>query len=210
MANNDAVSLTFLHDTAFVLEVVSVEAVDVKDLVSSARTFDLAAPDALEHLADFAKHVITNISVPDFLARRMQSLTRGTDRNPPTDVEKVALEFVRSPSRRAAIHLLGSMSQETGVRTIRPTVLRAGIKALQLCESRDGQSFHEATIRMRDQYRILERPLPRRAVGSTLLMKGLEADVAVILNADALDTRNLYVAMPHGAHPSRPALSLQC
>lgn len=104
MANNDTVSSTFLYDTAFVLEVVSVEAVDLKDLVSFARTFDLAAPDALEHLADFAQHVMTNISAPDFLVRRVQSLTRGTARNPPTDVEKVALEFVRAPSHRAAIH----------------------------------------------------------------------------------------------------------
>ncbi len=41
--------------------------------------------------------------------------------------------------------------------------------------------------------------LPKRAVGSTLLLKGLEAEVAVILNADALDARNLYVAMTRGS-----------
>ena len=64
----------------------------------------------------------------------------------------------------------------------------------------DGLSFHDAVIRMREEHRLLGRPLPKRAVGSTLLMKGLEADVAVVLNADALDARNLYVAMTRGAH----------
>lgn len=38
-------------------------------------------------------------------------------------------------------------------------------------------------------------PQFRRAVGSTLLLNGLEAEVAVILDADGLNARNLYVAM---------------
>jgi hypothetical protein len=41
--------------------------------------------------------------------------------------------------------------------------------------------------------------LPRRAVGSTLLLQGLEAEVAVILEADDLSPRNLYVAMTQGS-----------
>jgi hypothetical protein len=43
------------------------------------------------------------------------------------------------------------------------------------------------------------RALPGRAVGSTLLMKGLEAEVTVILNAEAMNARHLYVAMTRGA-----------
>jgi DNA helicase-2/ATP-dependent DNA helicase PcrA len=46
---------------------------------------------------------------------------------------------------------------------------------------------------------LVGRPLPKRAVGSTLLLKGLEAEAAVILNAGALDARNLYVAMTRGS-----------
>jgi DNA helicase-2/ATP-dependent DNA helicase PcrA len=33
-----------------------------------------------------------------------------------------------------------------------------------------------------------------------LLLKGLEAEVAVILNAADLDAKNLYVAMTRGSH----------
>ena len=54
---------------------VTVEAVDLKDLVSFARNFDLAAPDALERLAQFAQSVMTNVGAAD-LVRRVQSLTR--------------------------------------------------------------------------------------------------------------------------------------
>ena len=124
---------------------------------------------------------------------------RGTARNPPTDVEVVALSFTRAPSHRAAIDVLVEISKEGGVSAHRPAVLRACIKALQLCDGTEGLSFHEAAIRIREQNRLVGRPLPRRAVGSTLLLKGLEAEVAVVLNAGALDARNLYVAMTRGS-----------
>ena len=122
------------------------------------------------------------------------------------------MSFVRLPSYRSAVDVLVTIGKEGGVSTHRPAVLRACIKALQLCEGTDGLSFEDAAIRMREQNRLVGRPLPRRAVGSTLLLKGLEAAVAVILNADALDARNLYVAMTRGSKAltvcaSSPALN---
>lgn len=39
----------------------------------------------------------------------------------------------------------------------------------------------------------------RRSVRSTLLLKGLEADISVVLNAGVLNARNLYVAMTRGS-----------
>lgn len=43
------------------------------------------------------------------------------------------------------------------------------------------------------------RPVSRRAVGSTLLLKGLDADVAVITHTEDMDAQNLYVALTRGA-----------
>ena len=177
---------------------VTVEAVDLKDLVLFARNLNLAATDALERLAQFAQSVMTNVGAAD-LVRRVQSLAHNSARNPATDVETLALGFLRSPSHRAAVDLLVEIGKEGGVRTHRPAVLRACIKALQLCDGSDELSFHEAAIRMREENRLIGRPLPKRAVGSTLLLKGLEAEVAVVLNAGVLDARNLYVAMTRGS-----------
>lgn len=179
---------------------VTVEAVDLKDLVLFAKTFDPAASDALRRIADFAQSVMANVSASDFLVKRVQSLMRGTARSLPTEVENAALEFVKSPSHRTAVHLLVEISKEPGVRRHRPAVLRSCINALKLSDTTNGLSFHDAAIRMREQQRLLGRPLPRVAVGSTLLLKGLEADTGVILNADALDARNLYVAMTRGSN----------
>ncbi|MFZ5492007.1 MAG: UvrD-helicase domain-containing protein [Pseudomonadota bacterium] len=177
---------------------VTVEAVDLRDLVSFARDFDLNADNALERLVNFAQSVMRNVGAADLL-RRVQSLERGTARNPPTDVEAMALSFMHAPSHRGAVDLLVEIGKEAGVTAHRPAVLRACIKALQLCDGTGGPSFHDAAIRMREQNRLVGRPLPKRAVGSTLLLKGLEAEAAVILNAAALDARNLYVAMTRGS-----------
>jgi len=54
-------------------------------------------------------------------------------------------------------------------------------------------------VRAREQSRVLGRSVPRRAVGSTLLLKGLEADVSIVLDTDVLDARNLYVALTRGS-----------
>ena len=177
---------------------VTVEAVDLRDLVLFASDFDLNAVDALQQLANFAQSVMRNVGTTD-LMRRVQSLARGTARNPPTNVEAAALSFMHAPSHRAAADLLVEIGKEAGVTAHRPAVLHACLRALQLCDGMDGLSFYDAAIRMREQNRLVGRPLPKRAVGSTLLLKGLEAEAAVILNAAALDARNLYVAMTRGS-----------
>jgi DNA helicase-2/ATP-dependent DNA helicase PcrA len=70
---------------------------------------------------------------------------------------------------------------------------------MQLCAINDTLTFHEAAVMVRDEHRLTGRPLATRNVGSTLLLKGLEAEAAVIFNADGLDARNLYVAMTRGS-----------
>lgn len=176
---------------------VTVEAVDLRDLVSFAEGLDLNAGDALKKIAGFAEELMTNVGATDLL-NRVDIITRGTARKAPTATEAAALSFIADRTHRRVADLLIEINKEAGVRSYRPAVLHACLRALELCHA-GGASFHEAAVRMREQNRQLGRPLPRRAVGSTLLLKGLEADVAVILNADNLNGRNLYVAMTRGS-----------
>jgi DNA helicase-2/ATP-dependent DNA helicase PcrA len=71
--------------------------VDLGDLVSFARNFNLTAPDALARLAHFAQSVMTNVGPVDLL-QRLQSLVRGTATKSPTDVERVAKAVVQFTS----------------------------------------------------------------------------------------------------------------
>ena len=177
---------------------VTVENVDLRDLVEFARDLNLTGPDALDRIVHFAGTVMINVGAPDLL-RRVASLQRGNARKEPTEVERAALSFKASPSLQSAADLLVEIGKEAGVRPHRPAVLIACLKALQTCDDTEGNTFHDAALRAREQNRLVGRPLPRRAVGSTLLLKGLEADVSVVLNAADLNARNLYVAMTRGS-----------
>lgn len=177
---------------------VVVESVDLKDLVAFAASFDFNSPQALSDLVEFASEMMTNLGGPE-LMKRIASLTAGTARNPPNEVEQAALTFCAAASRTAALNLLVEMNRQQGVRVHRPAVLRSCMTAFRTSDGTPGNTFQDAVVREREKNRLIGRPLPKRAVGSTLLLKGLEADVAVVLNADELDARNLYVAMTRGS-----------
>jgi hypothetical protein len=177
---------------------VTAESVDMRDLVDFARGFDLATPKALDLVVRFAATVMTNVG-PDDLLARVASLKSGRARKPASEAETAALDFVGRPSYPGASALLAAISKDGGVRTHRPPVLRGCHKMLQLCSALDGPSPYDAAVQVREQSRLVGRPLAQRTVGSTLLLKGLEADVAVILNPELMDGQHLYVAMTRGA-----------
>jgi DNA helicase-2/ATP-dependent DNA helicase PcrA len=177
---------------------VTIEAVDLRDLVEFARRWDLAQPSALAELLAFAQSVMTNVGATE-LQERVTVLARGSARKPPTEVESAALAFVNKPTHPAALVLLEVIGTQGGVRRHRPALLRACVLALQTSDGTVEKSFIDSVVRVREQFRLIGRPLPRRAVGSTLLLKGLEAEAVVILDADDLNVRNLYVAMTRGS-----------
>lgn len=65
-----------------------------------------------------------------------------------------------------------------------------------MCE---GVTPQDAAIRVREQSRLIGRPLAKRTVGSTLLLKGLEAEVSVVLDTTDMDRKHMYVAITRGA-----------
>jgi hypothetical protein len=170
----------------------------MRDLVDFARNFDLATPKALDALVRFAANVITNVG-PDDLLARVASLSSGRARKAASETETAALGFTAQPSYAGASALLAAISNDAGVRTHRPAVLRGCHRMLQLCCTPGGPTPYDAAVQVREQSRLIGRPLAKRTVGSTLLLKGLEADAAVILNPELMDRQHLYVAMTRGA-----------
>ena len=177
---------------------VTIDAVQMTDLVQFAESFDVESTDALDRLLGFAQSVMNNVGKSHFL-QRIHSLTCGTARKAPNAAESKALKFVRQPSYRAAAELLLEIDQMPNVRKYRPHIFWSCTKALEQCHGASEQSFLDATRGVREQARFAGRRLPRCAVGSTLLLKGLEAEAVVVLNADELDSQNLYVAITRGS-----------
>ncbi len=175
---------------------VTVEAVELRDLVAFAEAFDVTSDDALEKILGFGQRLMTKVGAPQLLGR-LEVLRSGRSRKPATVVESAGLAFLAATSYMAAASLLETIRSQPEVRVYRPTVLRACLAALRA--SGDSGTFADHAIRERERYRATGRPLPARAVGSTLLLKGLEAEVVVILDAVAHDSKNLYVAMTRGS-----------
>ncbi|WP_037074695.1 UvrD-helicase domain-containing protein [Rhizobium sp. PDO1-076] len=177
---------------------VTVEAVDLRDLTDFGAALDVSHPEALAVAAGFAENLMSNFSADD-LVRSIAAARAGSLGRALSDMEQAAVVFEQERTLSAVADLLVSINRAGGVRCYRPAVLAAVQRALQLAASPGGPSFQEATVAIREQSRLVGRPLARRSVGSTLLLKGLEADVSVVLNAAALNARNLYVAMTRGS-----------
>lgn len=175
----------------------TVEAVDLRDLAAFGRTFDPNAANALRSLVNFAAEMMTNLGSTELL-RRVESLTNGRAHKGASEVEAAALAFQAAPSFVTALEALQAFENAPNVRVFRPETLHVCQAALRFAAKGDC-SFQEAVARARERNRHLGRPAIRRAVGSTLLLKGLEADVAVVLNPAAMDARHLYVALTRGA-----------
>jgi hypothetical protein len=177
---------------------VTVEAVDLRDLTEFGSALDLTRPDALSAVAGFAENLMSAFSAGD-LVKSVAAAHAGKLGRALTAIEQVAVRFDNSRSLADVADLLTTINRAGGVRCYRPAVLAAAQRALQLATSPEGPSFREATVTIREYSRLIGRPLAKRSVGSTLLLKGLEADISVVLNAGALNARNLYVAMTRGS-----------
>lgn len=175
---------------------VVVENADLSDFIRFAESFNFAAATAADTLIDFAGSTLTGVGAAQ-LKQRLATLLAGRSQKAPTDAENAAVAFARNPGPKSALDLLVEINKQSGVSQLRPAILRACIQALNACGS--PEQFHEMAMRAREQARVLGRSVPQRAVGSTLLLKGLEADVSIVLDTDTLDARNLYVAMTRGS-----------
>lgn len=175
----------------------AVEPVDLADLTNFGLTFNLQAADAATRLVNFAAETMTQVGATALLPR-MDTLRLGTARTPPTPAEAALVAFAATPTYPLAAEALRVLTRQEHARVYRPEVLYGCLRAMENAAG-GGCTFAEATIRERERNRHESRQLARRAIGSTLLLKGLEAEVAVISNPENMDARHIYVAMTRGS-----------
>lgn len=173
-----------------------VENADLSDLVAFADNFSFSDPTAGDDLVEFAASTMTGIG-PAQLKRRVASHLAETARTPVTELENAALLFYRLPDAKNAATFLSEASRLCSGKIYRPDVLRGCLRALSKCAT--NEDFKPNARLEREKTRVLGRSIRKRAVGSTLLVKGLEAEVAVIIDTHTLSPKNLYVAMTRGS-----------
>lgn len=176
-----------------------VEPVDLRDVVSRAELMsEKQGADLLNEVVDFLRQVMVNVYADRLLAR-VNSIRNRTNTKPPTEQEAAAVRLADGGGHKEAHEFMKSMCQDPNRRVFRESAFRTMFDALSAAAARPDKDLHEIAAAIREQRRHAGRRIPYKAVGSTLLLKGLEADHVLILDAGQMDSRHLYVALSRGA-----------
>ena len=194
----DSMNVRGRHDlTSQTPGAVVVERVDLPELTNFARRFDLNSATALQDLVLFSADMMTGVGATALLSR-VASLRANRARNPPTIPEAAAVAFEGDRTWKRALELINALAGHADTRVYRPELLQCCRFAMESALGGE-KKFPVAAQHARERNRHLRSPMARRAVGSTLLLKGLEADVAVILEPENMTAQHLYVALTRGA-----------
>jgi len=180
-----------------------VEPVDLRDVVGDANQMDgKSGQELLDACIGFLIKVMTNV-YGDKLKGRVQSILGNRNRTPPNAPEVAAISLVQGGGYLEAVQFLKAMAGDRDRRVYRQSAFNIMVQALQIAMTAPVGSLSAAIAGLREQRRHAGRVIPPKAVGSTLLLKGLEADHVVILDADrpgnVMSKEHLYVALTRGA-----------
>lgn len=177
-----------------------VEPVELRDVLRMAASLDAAVNGTqVSVLLHAAGEMMTNVEIPMTLSR-ISTLLAGRNRTPPTAVEVEFLNLSRAPSRQTIFTALCSLQDKPGVKVYRQGAYHALKDTMSLAVSSPEKSISECAGIIREQRRYRgDQRIPSRAIGSTLLLKGLECDHAIILDAGCMSANDLYVALSRGA-----------
>lgn len=97
-----------------------------------------------------------------------------------------------------AVNIMAALTElegVAGIKVFRREAWNAARRTIELARRSPGRTFGECAVVVRNRVRVAGRALQARTVSRTLLVKGLEYDTCVLLDADGMSTRNLYVAL---------------
>ena len=166
----------------------SIEEMDCKDLMNSARQIDKQFQRS-NHQA-----VISEI--------KNLILKACSKRNPFGDPNFLQSEFVRleKGDLSAISNIMESVIDDPSMQTYRRELLIEMKRTAQEYATNKYPSFEEAAFVARHKTRLNGRKPENRIISRTLLIKGLEFDHAIVLNADTLQNKeNFYVAITRGS-----------
>ncbi len=173
-----------------------VEAIDLNDLYEfAARIDESSGYERAIAVLEFAGGCMTKVK-GELGTIRSAFAERRVPKVQKHKAELDALLAVRDDNcLRAVQQVLKTLCQIPGAIIYRRELLREMERAIQAVLAGETASLTEAAWIVRNRARQRGRLLPRCAVGTTLRVKGLEFDHAILLDADDYDARNLYVAL---------------
>jgi hypothetical protein len=182
----------------------SPETIECDELFNVAKALD-DAPDrralartAFEFSCRCLTKIKTDLEAPSTRIFNGRGLQAGRHYQRQEQLDALA-SIVQEGSLSSVKRALMLLARTPGAVKARYELFQEMLNALSEHETRRDSSLYEAAIRARDRTRRTGRAPGRYVVSRTLLIEGLEFDHAIILDANALDRKNLYVALTRGS-----------
>lgn len=193
------------HDFASRLEerYQSIEEVEAKDLREWAGKFDSASGNQRAvRIVEFAAVCITAVStqLETIKGRFETSATPDFSRvKRHTDVGLKLVSIAKRTGFDGFVEMLKLIQAIDDAHLYRADLWHGMLNALKLYSTGDYPSLKDAAWHSRQREKFWGRREYPRIVSRTLLIKGLEYDHAIVLDADKFNVKNLYVALTRGS-----------
>ena len=179
------------------------EPIECQDLVTwSERLEGAIGPTRAAAVIDFASVCMTQVGTQlrtaagSFRAGNMPTLRASTPNRAAIEaLSAVALD----PTLDAVAAAMAEIEAIPGAKLHRRELWREMVRAIRAHAGNHDQTLTGTAWHVRDGGRYGGRRVEPRTVSRTVLVKGLEFDHAVVLNADVHDGPNLYVALTRGS-----------
>jgi DNA helicase-2/ATP-dependent DNA helicase PcrA len=179
-----------------------VEPIDSQDLFESAQRIQTSdGPAKAAEVIEFAGKCMTQVRS---ILSRVRTVYRSgsvpsTRQGPHSSVFDALRRVAEEGSYAAVIAALEQIRSIPGVIVFRRELFDEMLRGVRAAIINGNGALDEALWRVRNRTRFSGRRLGRCVVGRTVLVKGLEFDHAIVLDADGMNAKDLYVALTRGA-----------
>jgi hypothetical protein len=175
----------------------NIEPIACKDLYAAAKAIQKSAGiNRFRAILAFASKCMTGTEkavLESAVQARIEGRNKGQARF--GALLSVTDEIIKTGSDEATLAFLHVMQERTGTQLFRKEMFFAMRSALQIKSASRYESLPDAVWEVQNHIRHVGRKFARRSIGSTLLVKGLEFDHAVIVHAVNMTRKDWYVAL---------------
>jgi len=134
------------------------------------------------------------------LRRTLESVIKGKRRKQLDTQQTACVEIYNSDRLEPILQLLEDIKRKNVGWIYRRELYSVLCAALRVVVSGGEKSLSDAIWDVQNRRRHAGRRFAKRSIGSTLLVKGLEFDHAIIVDVEQLTRNELYVALTRGSH----------
>lgn len=180
----------------------SIEEIEGKDLASFIKKIEkqVKPNEKLKLAIEFSKKCMTAVEGVLSAATKKGEIAKITKATKYPALASRANEYLADQSSKNLSAFFEALKSNPETSTYRRDLLNRFIGVLRTQGDSGGKTLAEALQLYQQGFRNTGRPLRHdKIIGTTLLVKGLEYEHAIVLQADAMSAKELYVALTRGA-----------